>query len=723
VLRVASLVAAFLLCASAYAGAALAADRLTLIRAERPFTLDPTLSDSRWGSALAVRRMTDLGTRLESPSETETAVFYDDRNLYVGFKLKQSAAVTATQGTNNIGFGIDDFVGIGIDPVGNAERSYWFETTPRGTRYQQASESARFLPEWYAAGTAGDGGWSAMMIIPLKIIHVPANGPQHWKINFERYTAARGQRETWSFDPLMANYPIGNFPDWRESRWWPVTTGMVLDGVVPKPRPKGELFALGSGGTDHNVYTTPSGATYRQNARALGVDASYPITPTVNLVAALSPDFSNVEIDQQTIAPQQFRRNFREYRPFFAQGANYINTEPEGYEFNFAPDAIFYSPSIGPFDRGLKMVGTQGNNSFGALEVAGDDPTGPNRFDDLAFGWRAHRPNNALSVWADGVMAHHSGIHDTTLETGFYGRSLASGLVYSVNHAFEVGSAVKNPSRAQKTSALFDIQKSGPFEATIGWNDIGPQYNPIDGFTNISDVRGPNAQLSWTIPSKVSWIKSYDMYLYADRWLDSQGQVHEADADAYFNIHTKKLIGLNFGYQNGSQRTYGGNYFSGYYNDYADAVTLPFHAPFIGLTVGEGAPNSIAANYQWGSIGNSYLQGFNTTTIYQLGRGGSFEFDYAGTLEKPTNGGAIDSQWLRRVTFGVPLGRDGNASFSYRVISGYGGFALPGRNLAVGLRKRFASGNEIFINYGTPAATTTLDRLIVKYLIRVGGGL
>ncbi|MBV8149920.1 MAG: hypothetical protein JO101_05130 [Candidatus Eremiobacteraeota bacterium] len=700
------------------------ADRFVVQRVDQPFVLDGSLSDPRWAPALDARRLTSLASRGPARDGLRAAIFYDDTNLYVGFKVEQSEPITATQTTNTIGFGLDDFVGIGIDPVGNGERSYWFETTPRGTRYQQANESARFLPAWDAAGTTFSGGWSAILVIPLRVMHIPANGAQHWRMNIERFIAATADRETWAFNSLMGNYPITNFPDFRESRWWPTSNGIVLDHVVPKPQPRAEFFALDSSGADHAVYTSPSGATFQQNSRALGLDAAYPVTPTVNLDLALSPDFSNVEIDQQTITPQQFRLAFREYRPFFAQGANYINTELENYEFNFGQDAIFYSPSIGPFDRGLKLEGTQGTNSFGVLEAKGDDPTGPQNFDDIAFGFKHKRQDNTLAVWADGVMAHHFGLDDSTFEVGAYGRSLASGLVYSFDHASEFGTAVANPSKAQKTDALFDIQKSGPFEATLGWVDIGPQYNPIDGFTNIADVRGPDVQLDWVMtPKDSSWRKNAEIYLFADRWLDSQGQVHESDADAYLNVRTKKQVTFSIGDQIGSQRSYGGNYFSGYYNNYANAVTLPLHAPFAGITLGDGAPKSFNVTYQSGAFGPNYLQQLSTTTIYQFGRRASFEFDYAGTHERPFSIGAPDSQYLRRVTLGVPLGVDGNASFAYRVISGTGGFATPGKDLAFGLRKRFRNGSELFANYGTPAATSTLDRLILKYLVRIGGGV
>ena len=50
-----------------------------------------------------------------------------------------------------------------------------------------------------------------------------------------------------------------------------------------------------------------------------------------------------------------------------------------------------------------------------------------------------------------------------------------------------------------------------------------------------------------------------------------------------------------------------------------------------------------------------------------------------------------------------------------------GGFATQlGNNFAVAFHERFGGGNELYVNYGVPAANTTLNRLIVKYVFHAG---
>ena len=694
-------------------------DGIDVRRVATPLPLDPTLADPRWSQGALTGPLTDLGTKSAAGIGTAVSLYYDDAALYVGVRAEQRTAVVATQATDEIGYGTDDFVAVLLDVSGNGARTYQFAVTPRGTRYAFATESTRYKPEWSAVATTTPEGWNAVLRIPYRALRLSADGPQRWRLNIVRNVAATAEHESMAFSPLMSYQTIPGWPnigfDWR---WWPSVRGMTLVGAVPRPKPRAEIFALESVGTDRDTFTAPSGATVRRSPRTTGVDLTIPVDGTTSFVAALSPDFSNVEVDQQTIAPQQFRRAFTEYRPFFAQGAPYINAALETYQFNLPNEVLFYSPAIGAFDRGLKVVGTKGTNSFGALEVRGSDPQSGAIFDDLAFGFRHRRPDNTFAYWVDGVSAAHANGNDRTWEIGGYGRSLASGLVYSAMHAQETGTFVSRPADAQKNAAFIDIQKPG-LEGNIIWVDTGPAYAPVDGFTNIADIRGPEASLDLTRAMKKGPIKNAELYLYWDRWLDRRGNVHESDADAYLTLRMRSRFAFYLNDQLGSQRSYEGDYFSGGPHGYRDQQLLAFKTWSAGVGYGEGTPNSLRTDYQAGPFGSFFLHQTTSTFTRSLGSA-SLSFDYAGTREAAYTG-ASEGQWLRRISLAVPLGRDGNASVAYRDVSGRGGFATPGRNLAGSFRKRFANGNELFLNYGTPAASSTLDRWILKYLIRLGG--
>lgn len=696
-------------------------DGIDVRRADSPLPLDPALSDPRWAQGALTGPLADMGTRAPAGVATAISLWYDDRALYVGVRAEQKAPVVATQATDDVGYGTDDFVGVLLDVSGNGARTYMFAVTPRGTRYAFAGETARYKPDWSAAATTTPTGWNAVLRIPYQALKLAADGRQRWRINVVRNVAATAEHETLAFSGLMSYQPIPGWPnlgfDWR---FWPSVRGMTLSGAVPRPKIRADLFALESAGDDRDAFTAPNGTTVRRQPRTVGADVNVPLDSTISFVGAFSPDFSNVEVDQQTIAPQQFRRAFTEYRPFFAQGAPYVNAQLEQFEMNLPPEVLFYSPAIGAFDRGLKLVGTKNNESFGLLEVRGSDPNTGSTFDDVAFGYHHRRPDNTFAYWIDGVNAAHSSGTDRSWEIGAFGRSLASGLVYSAMHAQETGTFVARPADAQKNAAFIDLQKPG-LEANLVWLDTGPSYAPLDGFTNIADVRGPEASLSLSRTLKRGPFKNFDAYLYWDRWLDRMGNVHESDADAYLTLRTRTPLAFYLNDQNGSLRTYEGDYFSGAPHGYRDQQLLPFKTWDAGVGYGEGTPNSLRTDYQSGPFGAFRLAQTTTTFTRALGSA-SLSVDYAGTRER-AYAGPSDGQWLRRVSLAVPLGRDGNASIAYRDISGRGGFATPGRNLAASLHKRFRNGNEVFLNYGTPAANSTLDRWIVKYLLRFGGGV
>ena len=53
-----------------------------------------------------------MTTRGNAPDVTTAYFLYDDKNLYVAFVAPQKAPIVATQTTNDVGFGTDDFVAV-----------------------------------------------------------------------------------------------------------------------------------------------------------------------------------------------------------------------------------------------------------------------------------------------------------------------------------------------------------------------------------------------------------------------------------------------------------------------------------------------------------------------------------------------------------------------------------------------------------------------------------
>ena len=688
-----------------------------------PPSFDPLLSDPQWQSAVVATDFEDITTRRPEPLHTTAYLLYDAQNLYVGFRADQDGVpIHAEQSTNDVGFGQDDAVGVCVDTSGSGTQVYCFETTPRGVRYQQASESTRYAPPWRASAHIQGDVWTAVMVIPLKDLRAPGGSKRTWLFNFIRICAGTGEHYSWAYDGLMQDAQPPNWPIFTDARWWPALTGLDIATTAARPQPRAEIYGLESVGRDRDLFLQPDNQIAPQSIRYDGVDVTYPLTSTIAAVGTLNPDFSNVEVDQQTIVPQEFQRNLVEYRPFFAQGAQYFTpdqTMPAG-GFDSAPEQVFYSPSIGTFDRGEKIEGTFGAQSFGLLEARGVEPDGA-ALDDTAFGFKHVLSDRTFLYWGQGVFAHHSAPtiptfclrycvgDDSTIDAGIAGRNLKTGFVWGYNQAVEDSALQSDPySFSHLSDEFIDVHKPN-YEIFDGWQNISPGYGPLDGFTTINDSNGPTYMVNFT--GTTPGLKSWTGFFTGDRYVTHDGTVHEADFFGNEDIVTNQLIHANVSV-NVSEL-----------DDplLTGGVTLPFNIASLALGYRDGTPAPIDTFYGEGNFANLYLQQFNVATTRPIGTKLSLQATYAGTHERSDFIG-VNGQLLRSLAIGESLGADTEITIAYRTINGTGGFASPGANLATAFHTKFRNGSELFVNFGTPAAPTTLDRLVVKYLLRIGGG-
>jgi hypothetical protein len=702
-------------------------------RAPHPLALDPTLADPAWqaGKVPSATPWGNVTTRGRAEDSTTVYLLYDDKNVYVAFVAAQKAPIVATQTTNDVGFGTDDFVAVGIDTSGAGSQAYLFETTPRGVRYQQATENVRYRPDWQAAAKVQEREWRAVMIIPPSSMRL-RSGTSTWRVGFFRGVASTAEHYTWVFDGLMQDQGAGNWPSFNDLRFWPAATSIALAKTSSaRPQPRLEIYGLDSSGSDRSYYEQANGTFFPQPTRYYGADVSAPLTSTINLVGTLNPDFSNVEVDQQTIAPQEFARQLTEYRPFFAQGAQYLNPNPNGFS-NFIgfPNEIFYSPSVGPFDSGAKVEGTYGLQSFGALTFHGYNAETGETFDDQAFGWKHALQDQSFQYYTDGVLAHHSiNGDDDTVEAGFKGRNLHTKFVYDFNIALEHGTWV--PQRTAHSVNGFIDEHQNNYEINLGYVDIGPNYNPIDGYTENSDIRGPTGFVAFngTAPG----VKSWNILAIGDRFRDESGAIHEADSGVFVSAVFHDLLSLDgIGPTVSLLRQYdipanpactgpivGTSSFTGF-PCYLAGTDVPYNLMSVPIGYRDGSPSPVDVSANWGSFGGNWLHYYTSTTSRPIGSKFTLALEYDGTYERDLATGVLSSQWLRRVSVGFNVNASTNVSVGLRGINGLGGFVTePGNNLAFGFHTRTENG-DIYINYGSPSANVTLNRLIAKYVFRVG---
>ncbi len=716
------------------AAAAMApAQAVVAVRAASAPPLDASLADPVWGSALTATDFSNAVTHRSAALPTTAKLLYDDKNLYVGFVCGQGdVPLTQTQSVNDVGYGVDDAVTIGIDASGSGARTYTFSVTPRGVRYETSSESARYQPPWTAVAQPAPGGYRVMMVIPLADLRLQRGATQSWRIEFARRIAATGDLYTWAYDPASDAYCANNQVSanlYCDSTRWPVLTGIRIAGSAPHPRPYADVYGLASGGSDHDVYETVPGAFGTEKTRPLGVDLTYPITSTLSFVGTLDPDFSNVEADQTTIAPQEFVRHYTEYRPFFAQGFSYIDALPH-VNVNGAGNAPFYSPAIGIVDSGYKIEGTSGRNSVGALAINGDG------LDDQAFGYQNGRPDGSLSFAAEGVTAHHPGIVDDTFGIGGSYQNLHSGLQPVFELEQESGTLVDAPSQA-RTMLFAAIRQHGPLLLGAIYRDVGPEFDPVDGYTAINDVRGPQALVVYNGVGGRGFVKSYSLSAVGDRFLDRSGAAHQSDAIGSASVTFQNLLSISVGGGASELRAY-----EAAYPVYRGGRDYRFDQTSLAVGYKDGTPTPTDASYSFGPFAvacqgviveplpctgvaapftPAYVQQLDVSTTRVLHGGYGVTLELGGTLEHGI-GAASDSEWLRRLSLTRAFGQEAQLAVGLRSINGTGGFSPPGADVAISYHQRFRDQSQLYVEYGTPAAYTTLHRLIVKYVLHLGGG-
>ncbi|MBD5655738.1 MAG: hypothetical protein IAI50_11255, partial [Candidatus Eremiobacteraeota bacterium] len=519
----------------------------------KPPAQDAALTDPVWATAIRATDFANVTTRQPAQDATTTLLLYDDKNLYVGFIAKQTgAALTATQRTNDAGYGLDDEVTLSIDTSGSNSRQYAFTSTPNGVRYEFSSESTRYQPPWATVATITKDGYNIMMTIPLADMRVGNAKIQRWRINFSRYVAARNDLLSWTYDAASTAYCSNNSYGttiYCDSTRWPYLIDIRLVGVAKAPPPYADLYGLASAGADKNVFeTTPQNFT-AANPRNFGLDATVPFTRSLAFVMAVAPDFSNVETDQATISPQEFPIEYSEYRPFFAQGSNYINSVG-GFGVNGPSDQMFYSPSLGIVDYGLKVEGTTGQSSVGVLDAKGDG------FNDQAYGYAYTAADGTLNIGFQGVDANHPGLTDRTVGISSSYQNMHSGFQPIAIYEQETGTTVGSPRLAHLLN-LGEITNHGLWQTGVIYRDVGPDFDPADGYTSINDIRGPQGFAVYSgLGKPKSAIKSYRLAVVGDRFVDRSGAAHQADVYESGSITFTNLLRVGFTNDTSELRSY-----------------------------------------------------------------------------------------------------------------------------------------------------------------------
>lgn len=659
-------------------------------------SLDPNADLSTWSSAATVKLQWDVVHRRPVTEATTVYAETDGRYLYLRFDAAQAEPIAASQRTNDVGQGTDDDVWVDLWPDGISGYTYQFFATPLGTHYESSSENTSFSPAWDAAGARKPGGYTVTMRIPLNVIRGARSG-SGWRVNFARFIHATGDDQVWSYDAEQSSPD-----DFARS------AGMTMAISVAAPRPKPRLAVYGLG-----AIAAPSagGSTSRT-----GLDLSIPVTSTAAFYATFHPDFSNVELDQQTISPTVYQRYYSEVRPFFTQAASFYND----FNCDACPNiTTLYTPAIPTPREGYAIEGKQGPISFASFDSVGEDRS------DIASALTWSSSDTRWFSTLQRVSADLPGAIDDSEEAGIGFYDLKHLSAY-FNYGTDAGTFVPNPSQAH----WYDFG-GGWANSTFGLfgstRQIGQYFDPIDGFISHPGIAG------YALYSAKIWdfdahdkLATIGVAGFIDRYQGPSFGIAQSDNSLLLDVLTRSALDL--------QLFTGSNYWrfgtlltpvsqnAGFSFTYHSGSTTnnPGNFPYHGSSA---TPTSIS--YATGRYGNGRLDTWFRTTTMRAGMRGTLTFaldDAAQWLPV----GHDNVQWFESVSYTYQL--DPNSSFAIGLRREVGMPPIPNgggdcigvcSNVSVAYHLRRPHW-ELYAAYGDPNTLSTVPQALLKLIFYAG---
>jgi hypothetical protein len=681
---------ALLALASAARADDLPATDVPLLSAPPP--IDGTIGTA-WATAAMLELRSDFTNRRPADESTTVRVAQDGQALDVAFDVTQREPINAATVTNGSSVTSDDYVEVALSPNGPLGFQYAFYANTRGARYQTSSENSAYAPPWQAAVAHRPGGYTVTLRVPLSIVR--SGGRTEWRAQFFRATVAANALDVWAFDPHASNASDATFFGTLRG------VGAQATAADTRPRARAQVYALGELTPRSN-----GGDTSR-----VGADLALPIAPTASLVASIHPDYSNVETDQQTIAPTAFPRSYSEVRPFFTQAAQSFNYT---VSCSNCPQ-LLYTPAIPTYRDAYAVEGTHGPLTFAAFDVVG-----AGRDDSAeALDYNTSNASRAVGFDLQSVTVNETGGPRDQVN------SLASGYVNQhthfgayLNYGAESGTAVADGPGATYYQTGF-LYATATTVGLLDWQHIGSDFAPFDAYVAQNDISGPQLYLSDTLPFKSKTIL-HDIALstYDADFTNRAGLPSQNDASAQVNVDFSNLATVHAYYGESAVRTIENEFLpfdsSGFLAGYKYATATPSYVEYSGGPYYHGRLDS------W-----TYLTTLPLVTKVRL----TLEADRNSyfTSDRLETGG---TQWLERPTLDVQFNRETQFDIGLRRIIGpqlpvaYTApnfTAIEAGNVTVALHYLARSGrDEVYLVYGDPNSLATTPAFFAKYILYLG---
>lgn len=271
--------------------------------------IDGELSEAIWKQNLINGEFIQTTPDNGKPSirKTEIAVLYDQSYLYIAALLYvDSKDEINRQITVRDDLGTSDFLGVQLDPFGEAREGYDFSITAAGVQFDEKITEGNgyinFNVVWDSKTKIYDDRWVVEMKIPFNSIRFPKEDMSKFAINFQRFSSKLNEESFWNpIDPEKDGY-LAQFGK--------------LEGL-PKIDPPLNLSFIPFVSAVNEK--SPEG----ENITSLngGMDVKYVYNNAYTVDVSLIPDFSQAQSDDEVFNLSPFEIKFDENRQFFVEGA------------------------------------------------------------------------------------------------------------------------------------------------------------------------------------------------------------------------------------------------------------------------------------------------------------------------------------------------------------------------------------------------------------------
>ncbi|HKP58882.1 MAG TPA: DUF5916 domain-containing protein [Polyangiales bacterium] len=341
-----------------------AAQSLRAARVADPPHIDGQLDEMAWRDAAPADAFTQkVPLTGQAPSgRTVLRVLYDDEALYVAFDCEQPGhAVTALLARRDRPTE-SDWVAVGIDARGEGRSAFEFSVSAAGVlvdgvRFDDGKIAREWDGVWDAASVRREGGWSAELRIPLRVLQVSSER-KSWLFQARRYVSAAQELDEWAYSSRAGGGEVSRYGHLE----------------LPQPPAAGGALELRPFVVARAEYQTPNPALAHHGwdfAPSAGLDFQWQPGASWVLDGTLNPDFAQVEADRLILNLSSTELVFPEKRPFFLAGLPDFAT----------PVPIFYSRRIGHAGKAPPLWAAAGERLYqppepapiyGALKLAGD---------------------------------------------------------------------------------------------------------------------------------------------------------------------------------------------------------------------------------------------------------------------------------------------------------------------------------------------------------------